>query len=264
MTTPIALLTDFGHVDPYVGVMKAVMHGISPASSFIDLTHEVPPQDVRVAGLLLDGAIPYLPQGTVALVVVDPGVGTARRPLAVAAGGLYFVGPDNGVLSLALSRFEAVRVVELTSQAHRLARPSHTFHGRDIFSPAAAHLAAGTPLEDLGPPIDDWLILDWPRAERIAGGWRGEVLHVDHFGNAITNIDGAVAPAGACVEVAGNARVPVCRAYGDVESGDSVALVGSTGRLEVSVNGGSAAAAFGLVVGSGVRLRLDGRSDSTE
>jgi hypothetical protein len=257
------LLTDFGHVDPYVGIMKAVMHGISPGSVFIDLSHEVPAQEVRVGGLLLDAAVPYLPRGTVVLAVVDPGVGTVRRPLAAEAGGLYFVGPDNGILSLALAHFATVRVVELTSEAHRLKRPSHTFHGRDIFSPAAAHLAAGVSLSDLGPSITDWLTIDWPRPERSASGWEGEVLHIDHFGNAVTNIDGALAPLGSSVEVSENTRVPVCIAYGDVLPGTPVALVGSTGRLEVSVNGGNAAAAFGLVVGSTLRVRLDDRSDPT-
>ena len=256
------MLTDFGHVDPYVGIMKAVMLGISPGSRFIDLTHEVPPQSVAVGGLLLDGAVPYLPSGCVVLVVVDPGVGTPRRPIAVNAGGFYFVAPDNGVLSMALSRFDQVEAVELVEEPYRLQNPSHTFHGRDIFSPAAAHLASGVALSELGPVAQDLVVGRIAQAQRFAEGWVGEVLHVDHFGNAITNIEGSLCPVGATVELSEGRRVPVARAYGEVPLGAPVALVGSTGRLEVSVNGGSAAAVFGLELGSSLRLFIDVRSDS--
>lgn len=239
---PVALLTDFGVTDPYVGIMKGVIAGVAPDVPVIDVTHGVPPQDVRTGALFLDAAWPYFPESTVFVCVVDPGVGTPRRPLAASAAGRLFVGPDNGLLSL-LPR----AVYRELAAPWGLPTRSRTFHGRDLFAPAAARLAAGTDISRAGPVVDDIVRLRLP----VPDGDTGEVLWIDTYGNAVTNLPGKDAGH----VVVGEQSLPVVRAYGEVPVGTAVALTGSTGRLEVSVREGNAAQRLGLRVGSKIAWR---------
>ena len=247
----ITLLTDFGRSDTYVGVMKGVIATIAPEARVIDLVHDVPAQDTRAGAFHLMAAYRYFPAGTIHVAVVDPGVGTARAIVAVRAGDYTFLGPDNGVLRWAVDDAGVESIVRVESADHRLPDVSATFHGRDVIAPAAAHLARGLPLESLGPPAGILQGAPFPRPD----GGRGVVIHVDRFGNCITNLTIPTAPTalpGAHVEVLGR-RLRVVRTYGDMAAGEAAALVGSAGRFEIAVNGGSAAEQLGIGVGSPVR-----------
>jgi S-adenosyl-L-methionine hydrolase (adenosine-forming) len=260
----ITLTTDFGLRDPFVGIMKGVILSICPTARLVDLTHDVEPQDLLGAGLALEAALPFFPDGTVHLAVVDPGVGSGRRPLAVRAGGHYLVGPDNGVLTPAL-RGARWTAVALTAPEYRLPEVSRTFHGRDVFAPAAAHLAAGVPLERLGPAVGDPVLRPIPGSRLEGDVLVGEVLAVDRFGNLLTSIeaarlaalagDGLVAVA---VEVSGRPVGGLVEAYADGGDGRPTAIMGSTGRLEIFVRCGSAGRVLGAGRGAPVRIRKRG------
>jgi S-adenosylmethionine hydrolase len=241
MSPLITLLTDFGTSDGYVGEVKGVLVSGAAGAMVVDISHEVRAQDVEGARLAVARYWRRFPKGTVHLVVVDPGVGSARAAIAVASDGRFLVGPDNGVLSPALLALDA-RVVELPLPAHA----SNTFHGRDVFAPAAAALAAGARLEELGAPFDSPMIRRTPEARRLGDGRvLGEVISVDRFGNLITNI---VAMNGGRVDIASRS-LEVRRAYSDVSAGELTALVGSLGFVEVAIRDGSAATS--LAVGRG-------------
>jgi S-adenosylmethionine hydrolase len=243
----LTLLTDFGTADGYVAELKGVLLTALPRATLVDASHDVPPQDVEYARLALARYWRRYPEGTVHLVVVDPGVGSERRALAVASHGRLLVGPDNGVLSPALL-LPGARAVVLPVPA--TAAP--TFHGRDVFAPAAARLAAVEPLEGLGAPCDDPLVRRTPEARRLDDATvQGEVIAVDRFGNLITNL---VTARGGVVEV-GGARLVLQRTYADTPAGGLVALTGSSGLVEVAVRDGSAAATLGLGRGALVTLR---------
>ncbi len=252
----ITLLTDFGTADGYVAAMKGVIASIAPGVPIDDATHEIPPGDVAAGAWALGRYWDLYPEGTIHVAVVDPGVGTARRAVAARIGGRYFVAPDNGILTWVLDSGAAVEAVEITE--HRFLRDvvSATFHGRDVFAPVAAHLAVGARLDELGSPIHDLVRLDIPRPERTPSGAQGSVIHVDRFGNLITNIPGSWAGGTAMVLVAGREVGPVRRAYGDVRVGELLALVGSAGVLEISVRDGNAAVTLG--VGRGARVQVQG------
>ena len=243
----VTLLTDFGTADGYVAEVKGVILAHTPDAELVDVTHEVTPQDVEAGRLALARYWRRFPAGTVHLAVVDPGVGTARGALAVASDGRFLVGPDNGLLSPAL----------LMAGAHavRLSIPPHaapTFHARDVFAPAAALLAAGTPIEGLGPPVADPEVRRTREARRLDdGSLEGFVITVDRFGNAITNL---IAPHGGVVEV-GSLQLPVLRTYADAAAGTPLALASSNGLVEVAVRDGSAALSLGLTRGARVVLR---------
>jgi hypothetical protein len=261
MSNVITLTTDFGLRDPFVGIMKGVILSICPTARLVDLTHDLEPQDLLGACLALEAAVPFFPAGTVHLVAVDPGVGSARRAIALRAGGGYLVGPDNGVLtgvlSPALERSDWT-AVELTAPEYRLAAVSRTFHGRDIFAPAAAYLAAGVPLERLGPAVADPVRLSLPGCRLEGDALVGEVLAADRFGNLITSIPAAALetmPGPVSVEVAGVAVGGPMDCYEKGRDGEPAAIVGSTGRIEIFVKGGSARARLGLQRGAPVRLR---------
>jgi S-adenosylmethionine hydrolase len=259
MAPIITLTTDFGLRDPFVGIMKGVILSICPSANLVDLTHEIAPEDVLGACLALEAALPFFPDGTVHLVVVDPGVGSARRPLALRAGGCYLVGPDNGALTPAL-RGGRWAAVALAAREYGLAEVSRTFHGRDVFAPAAAYLAAGVPLERLGPAVPDPVLLAIPESRLEGGALVGEVLDVDRFGNLLTSIDAArlaeVPGAGpATVEVAGRPVGGLVEAYAEGPADRPAAIVGSTGRLEIFVRSGSARLALGAGRGAAVRVR---------
>lgn len=249
MPAPIVLLTDFGTRDVYVGVMKGVIAGIVRHAPVIDLTHEVPPQDLRTAACSLLFSYPYFPVGSVFCCVVDPGVGTAREPVVLeleGEGGLiYVVCPDNGLATPLLDRVR--RAVVLDDPAFHLPRASATFHGRDVFAPASAHLASGVSIERLGSRKEPGALvsLDWPQPTRQGDGWRAQVIHVDHFGNLVTNLAGeAVSGDGREWRVHSGSRTisGISPTFAAVPIGEPVAYVGSSGYLELAIRQGSAAA----------------------
>ncbi|MFN4067769.1 MAG: S-adenosyl-l-methionine hydroxide adenosyltransferase family protein [Thermosynechococcus sp.] len=257
MTRWIALLTDFGHQDAYVGVMKGVICRIHPQAQVIDLCHEIPPQDCRTASFQLLQAFPYFPEGTVHLVVVDPGVGTSRRAIALDFGHAYGVGPDNGVFSQVCDRYPPQRVVELT-QPHfwRTPHPSATFHGRDIFAPVAAHLAAGTDFALLGSAIDPYSLMRLPHLtyEVTPQGVQGWIQAIDRFGNVITTLPAALLAKGYHrIQIQGQ-QIPLVHTYGDAPPQQLMALVGSHGFIELAMNGGSAQLVLGCRNGDALWL----------
>lgn len=256
----LALLTDFGLRDHYVAAMKGVILGICPDAQLIDITHDIPPQDIAAGAMELGAVAPYLPDGSVVLAVVDPGVGTARRAVAVEAGRLTLVGPDNGLFTWLLWNRPDARAVELSDARFHRSGMSRTFEGRDRFAPVAAHLASGTALAELGPPANALNLLDVPVAVEEAGLIAGEVLRVDRFGNLITNIErAALTRLGPDVVVrVGGQTLQLLSAYGDARPGEVVALVGSFERLEIAVNGGSAARHLGLGAGASVSVLRPG------
>jgi S-adenosylmethionine hydrolase len=219
--------------------MKGVLATRAPGVPMVDVTHGVPPQDVRVGALFLEAAWPWFPIGTVFLCVVDPGVGTARRPLVVRAAERLFVGPDNGLFGLLPDP-----VAREITAPWGFPVASATFHGRDLFAPVAARLATGAAFDEVGPIVDDAVPLTIP----VAVHGRGEVLYVDHYGNAVTNLPAADSG----VVRLGAARLPVVRTYGAAAPGQPVALTGSTGRLELAVRDGDAARTLGVAPGSPV------------
>ena len=265
----ITLTTDFGLADPYVAAMKGVILSLNPSVTIVDITHEVRPQQVSQAAFLLAQALPYFPPGTIHVVVVDPGVGTPRRALALATPGMVLVGPDNGVLSAALPEEarrragpgpgagevelpEGYRAVVLTRPRYMREPVSVTFHGRDIFAPAAAHLSLGVALEALGPAVREVQALPPFRARRLPdGALEGRVLHVDRFGNLVTDVRAEDLPAGRVEVSIGGQRIEgLARTYD--EGPELKALIGSSGYLEVAHRGGSAAYGLGVDVGAGV------------
>ena len=259
MSGLITLTTDFGLRDAYVGAMKGVMLGIAPGAQMVDITHEISPQDVMEAAFVLQEAYPFFPSGTVHLVVVDPGVGTERRPIALKADGYYFVGPDNGLFTLLLNGKPIEQVVVLDRpEWWRTPSPSYTFHGRDIFAPVAAHLAAGRSLEEVGSPVARETLhrLHWVKPTQDEQGIQGWVVHIDRFGNCITNIPGKLLDMKRPMRIyVGNAIIDgVHRTYGEVPPGEPLALVGSSGMLEIAINGGNAAELFGIRKGAPVNV----------
>lgn len=263
MNTIITLLTDFGTVDTYVGVMKGVIASLCPDATVIDLTHEVPPQDIATGAFLLDVSVDYFPEGTIHVAVVDPGVGTARKPVALRTAKAFFVGADNGIFTLVLQRQKLLQAVCLDNPRYHLPGISATFHGRDIFAPVAAHLAQGVPLEDMGTSLTRLQRLPLPRVRVDWAGIRATIVHIDRFGNAITNLTRADYEAW-CIRwdvkepavevVSGKALLPICRTYADMPHGQPLALFGSSERLEIAVNGGSAAQILHLRRGDTVRV----------
>ncbi|MBI2525038.1 MAG: SAM-dependent chlorinase/fluorinase [Candidatus Rokubacteria bacterium] len=255
----VTLTTDFGLRDPFVGVMKGVILTICPEARLVDLTHEIAPHDVLGAQLALEASAPFFPAGTVHLAVVDPGVGSARRALGVQAGTQCFVGPDNGLLSFAL-RAPGWTAVALTEEAYRLMPVSRTFHGRDVFAPAAAHLARGTSLDRLGPAVLDPARLEIPTARLEGSALVGEVIAEDRFGNLITSLtaEGLAGLAGSgTVEIeVGAWRIgPLRSSYAEGEPGMPAPIVGSRGRLEVFVREGSALEVLQARRGTPVRAK---------
>jgi S-adenosylmethionine hydrolase len=259
MAPVITLTTDFGLRDPYVGIMKGVLLSVCPSARLVDLTHDISPQDVLGGLLALEAAVPFFPAGTVHLAVVDPGVGSPRRALAVRAAGHCLVGPDNGLLSFVFER-AGWTAVALTAPEYRLPEVSRTFHGRDIFAPAAAYLASGVPLERLGPPVTDPVRLRLPDCRLEGGVLIGQVLDADRFGNLVTSIPAArlagIPGRGALELEVGGRRVrgPV-DAYAQGGDGEPTAIVGSTGRLEIFVKAGSARDHLGIGRGAILRVR---------
>lgn len=243
----ITLTTDFGMEDGNVAVMKGVILGLNPHASIVDLSHDIPPQDIADAAYVLRRAYAYFPSGTIHVVVVDPGVGTERRPIAVKSAHAFYVAPDNGVLSYVLEELrntgEEMRIVNLTNPAYWLPQVSSVFHGRDLFAPVAAHLSLGVEIEALGPEIDEVVTLPPPRLEIHPAKITGEVTHVDHFGNLLTNIsysdlmllgDSVTTKVGQ-TEISG-----LTITFAEGQTGEPIAYIDSSGHLAIAVVDGSA------------------------
>jgi S-adenosyl-L-methionine hydrolase (adenosine-forming) len=243
----ITLLTDFGTADSYVAEVKGVLLSGTSGVTLVDVTHDVPPGAVATAQYLLARAWQRFPPGTVHVVIVDPGVGTARRALAAEAAGHRFVAPDNGVLTMLPddARFVALALA---------AEAAPTFHGRDVFAPAAARLAGGARLEDLGAVVTDPIRVPLPAPEDRGTHLAGVVLHVDRFGNLVTNLPATWGRTGSGMRAAGVAVGPLRRTFGDVEPGQLVAYEGSGGLVEVAVRDGSAARLLGAGIGAAVTI----------
>jgi S-adenosyl-L-methionine hydrolase (adenosine-forming) len=273
--TIITLTTDFGAADGYVGAMKGVILGITPGATLVDISHDVAAHDVRGGAFVLKTASPYFAAGTIHIAVIDPGVGSERRALAVQTPRATFIGPDNGVLSWALAREDGLTIVHLDRPAYWLDPISSTFHGRDVFAPAAAHLARGVGIAELGTVVDDLIRLPLPRPRcDESGTLHSEVIYIDRFGNLVTGIeiepgDGPAVcrvtnlPDGAPVvnfsslariDILGRRIEGVVHSYSDVNPGELLALAGSSGHLEVAVRNGNAASALEAQAGAPVRV----------
>ena len=262
----ITLTTDFGTSDTYVGTMKGVILGINPNAQIVDLTHDISPQDVYEAAFSIYAAHDYFPDGTVHIIVVDPGVGSERRAIIHQTDKAFFVCPDNGVLSYLLQGVEDIEVehghpiqtVAIQNRAYWLPEVSNTFHGRDVFAPVAAHLSLGVPLDDFGPPLQTLVRLPLPVPEISGDALMGQVVKIDRFGNAITNITALAFADDFSVYEIRVGRVTLNRlnrAYVDSGIGEPLAIIGSTGLLEIAINAGNAKADLGLKIGDPVRIQ---------
>ncbi len=261
----ITLTSDFGTDDGYVGAMRGVILGICPAARIVDLSHRVAPQDIVGAALVLEVAAGYFPKGTIHLAVVDPGVGTKRRAVALRTPLYTFIGPDNGIFGLvwqmAEERFGKANLEarELREQRFFFPKVSKTFHGRDIFAPAAAHLALGASFEALGPLLTRLRPSPIPPVMPIENGLVGEIIHIDHFGNCISNIKAAElrglgSDADLTVELDGHPALALSEVFSAVESGQMLALLGSSGHLELALRDGNLAEARGIRLGAHLRV----------
>jgi S-adenosylmethionine hydrolase len=238
----ITITTDFGLKDPYVAEMKGVIYAIKPAAKIVDVSHQIDKYSVRAAAFVLASAAPYFAKGTVHVVVVDPGVGTSRRAIVVQTKKAYFVGPDNGVLMLAAQAQGIKHIYELTNQKYMLPEVSSTFHGRDVFAPAAAYLDKGVKPQEFGVEITDPVMPKFAAIERKNASVFGEVLHVDGFGNVITNIGRAEVATAKTVKVNlhhVSLQLHCSETYGNAKSQEPIALIGSHGFLELALNQGS-------------------------
>ncbi len=260
--TVISLLTDFGLRDGYVGVMKGVIWKINPDAQIADITHFIQPQDIRQGALALLRTSKYFPRGTVHIAVVDPGVGTDRRSMAAEVDGHFFVGPDNGLISLVFQDAKecgkAVKTFTLDRPQYWLPEISSVFHGRDIFAPVGAHLSLGIPIERLGSPLQAPVMLAIPQARPIPGGITGEVIEVDNFGNLATNIRREQLMPGQAITVkaGGQAIHGLTRTFGERLDGDLVATIGTENDLMIAVVKGSAAARLKMAVGDVVEIHF--------
>ena len=256
----ITLLTDFGLSDPFIGVMKGVIWSIAPAIQIADLTHEIPPQNVRDGAYAIADAFPYFPAGTVHVCVVEPGVGSTRRSMVAAIGGQYFVGPDNGLFSLLIEKAADLTTppvyIALNRPRFWLPQVSNSFHGRDIFAPVAAHIAGGTAIEEMGDPFDDPAILKLPVPQKTEDGWLGQVMRSDHFGNLITNLSRKHLIPGArvVIHVKNTVIDGLCSTFADKPAGEAITMLDSSGCLAISVVNGNAAEKLGIHPDEPVRI----------
>ncbi len=277
----IALITDFGLQDSYVGVMKGVILSICPYAQIIDLTHAIQPQNVQQAAYVLLSTLDYLPQETIVVAVIDPGVGSSRKPVAIKTNRGVLVGPDNGVFSYMLKYLDIEQIVTLQTAKYQMKQVSMTFHGRDIFSPAAAHVAMGIPLEEMGPVQADLVWLPPPPLDFVDNAIHGEIIHIDHFGNMTTSIGRLewsaddflelvpffdpsadkvyIRPESCSVSVAGVKVEPLVLTFTSVQPGELLALINSAGHLEIAINRGNAAQHLGAAIGDPIVLHAKGR-----
>jgi len=256
----VSLLTDFGDRDGFVGIMKGVVLGICPDARLVDLSHEVAPQDVTGAALVLRNAVGHFPPGTIHLGVVDPGVGTARRPILIETERFVLIGPDNGLLSLAAEQASVRQVVHLDRPQWFLASLSSTFHGRDVFAPVAGHCASGVEPEELGSRLEGFERLSLAAPRRLDDAIEAQVIHVDRFGNLTCNLRhnefaSSLAP-GVSISVGGVQISGISPHYSTVREGKPVALWNSWGYLEIAIRNGSAARHLRSRIGDRVQLKL--------
>ncbi|MBW1667954.1 MAG: SAM-dependent chlorinase/fluorinase [Deltaproteobacteria bacterium] len=263
----ITLTTDFGLTDPYVAMMKGVILSINPLARFVDITHKIGTGSILQAGLVIQGSFSFFPEGTIHLAVVDPGVGTERRLMALSAGGHFFVGPDNGIFWPIIEENENIVAVELKEKAYFLPHVSSTFHGREILAPVAAHLSLGLGMEKIGPPLHDPVQLEIPRPFEKDGYLWGQVMLVDNFGNLITNITSKhlakfLESSQPLVEVGNLVINRLSRTYSDLEKGKPLILINSFNLLEIAVNCARASEYVGInpeeIVGTVVKVGKSG------
>lgn len=266
MTNLITLTTDFGLTDGFVGVMKGVILSINPEAQCVDITHDIERQNIQEGAFLLANSVPYFPLPVIHVCVVDPGVGSSRLAIAIEVGETLFVGPDNGVMSLAIdavvARSQGIkpRAFQLNNPRYWLPRISTTFHGRDVFSPSAAHLSRGVPLEEIGAPISSWITLAPSKPVRRKDGVLvGHVIYIDHYGNIVSDITEedltGFGTRGVIVEIAGREIHGLIQAYSDVEPEEFAALIGSPWKLEIAQREENAAESLGTCIGDEVIVR---------
>ena len=256
----LTLTTDFGLQDYYVSAMKAVILKQAPDVRFVDISHDIPPQDIMAGAWILKNSAMLFPPGTVHLVVIDPGVGTPRKPIALHIDDQFFVGPDNGIFSLLTEEYD-FEAVELTNHAYWRSETSSTFHGRDIFAPVAAHLFNGVPLDDLGKPLDALENYRWAVPIADKDGIQGWIIHIDKFGNLVTNIpahliEDVTSGKSAKLYVGNTILDEITHTFGSVPEGEPVAYIGSAGMLEIAINKGDAHEMLGVHKGAQVSLVL--------
>lgn len=264
MRNAITLTTDFGLQDYYVSAMKAVMLGIAPGIRLVDISHEIPSQDIMAGSWILKNSAMLFPPNTVHTVVVDPGVGTERQPVALQIQDQYFVGPDNGIFSL-LTQEHDFSAVRLTNEKYWRDETSSTFHGRDIFAPVAAHLSQGVSIEKLGEPIDKLVTYRWTVPIADKDGLEGMVIHIDKFGNLITNITASlleevIDDKSVKIYVGNTILDEIASTFGVVAEGEPVAYIGSSGVLEIAINKGNAKEMLGVQKGAQISLILQKES----
>ena len=254
----ITLTTDFGYTDPFVGIMKGVIYGINPQAQVVDLSHGIPAQNIMAAALVLRQSVRYFPRGTIHVAVVDPGVGSTRRPLLIEFEESYFIGPDNGVLSLVMEEKTPGRIIHLSNPAYQLQPTSATFHGRDIFAPAAAYLSRGVAPEAFGETIKDFARLTWPGVMKTGTTIKGEIVYIDGFGNLFTSISAddlkEVRERKLRITLRDLSILGLAANYAAVEQDKYLALINSWGLLEIAVYKGSAQQCSGAIIGDKVEV----------
>jgi S-adenosylmethionine hydrolase len=262
LTKIVTLTTDFGLRDPYVAEMKAAILSLCPNAVIVDITHEIEKFSIRMGAYVLASAAPYFPKGTIHVAVVDPGVGTRRRSILIQTQRGFFVGPDNGLLILAAEHQGTTSVHEITNTRLMLPQVSSTFHGRDIFAPAAAHLANQVHSAEFGPEIHDVTKPEFAKVTLTKGTLVGEVLHVDNFGNIITNLSKKEiahihAKDAIAIELPNyKLKLKLCKAYGEAKPQEPLALIGSHNYLEIAMNQGNAATEFKTKPGDRIKISL--------
>ena len=260
----ISLTTDFGNQNSFVGVMKGVIWGIAPEAQIADITHQIPPQNIRLGAYALWRVVPYFPTGTVHVAVIDPGVGTQRRPIGLQIGEQYFIVPDNGLITPILEDGKRsgaeIMMIHLNNPEYHLPKVSNTFHGRDIFAPTGAHLAAGVTLDEMGDPLDDPILIDFPHPDKTEKGWEAHITIIDVFGNLTTDL-----PASKLADVEdvifnikGHKVEGLVPSYGHKSGGELVALVDSEDYIEIGAVNGSAAEITGAKIGDTVEVIIHG------
>ncbi|HUO35521.1 MAG TPA: SAM-dependent chlorinase/fluorinase [Candidatus Acidoferrum sp.] len=258
----ITLTTDYGTNDHFVGAMKGVILNVNPEATVVDVTHGVIPHDILDGALAIGRAYKYFPARTIHVVVVDPGVGTQRRPILVAGDTHYFVAPDNGVLSVVFDQSETLHAWHITSEHYFLHPVSNTFHGRDIFAPVAGWLSKSWQTASFGEEITDFVRFSIPKPKSQGSQVKGVVLRVDHFGNLITNVSpqdvpALAAPDGKVTVRAGNAEIKkICSTFAEGAPGEPIGILGSSGYLEIVVNKGNAAKTLGAARGAEVTVEV--------
>jgi S-adenosylmethionine hydrolase len=260
MTRIIALLTDFGLKDAYVGVLKGVISQINPHTPIIDITHHIQPQNLFNASFCLVSAFPYFPDNTIYLAIVDPGVGSQRKTICLRCpNGSYLVGPDNGIFTGVLNQIEGIEAIELSNQNYwRNREPSGTFHGRDIFAPVGAHLASGADFTKLGQPIPLGSLVKLPLVpyQLTSSGVVGVIQYIDHFGNLISNIPATLVEGKSWLVEVGKIIIESQSTYSDQNQGELLALISSDGWVEIAVNSGSAAKTLKFNLGDSILVKI--------